>query len=86
MRNGNGSGTHEPGAIAAPDGDGELTAAMPDGDGEQARKASTDLIAALLAERDALARKAAEARARLERLQLDEDAIARRRRGEVLLQ
>ena len=84
MRNENRA--HEPGAIAAPDGDGELTAAMPDGDGEQARKASTDLIAALLAEREALARSTAEARARLERLQLDEDAIARRRRGEVLLQ
>jgi hypothetical protein len=70
--NGNGSGTYEPGA-------------MPDG--EQARKAertTDDLIREMIEERDAAYRKAEEARAHLERLQLDEDA--RRRQGRVLLQ
>jgi hypothetical protein len=58
-------------------------------DGEQARKAertTDDLIREMIEERDAAYRKAEEARAHLERLQLDEDAAARRRQGRVLLQ
>jgi hypothetical protein len=43
-------------------------------------------IAEMIADRDEALRRAAEARAHLERLRLDEAADARRRRGEVLLQ
>jgi hypothetical protein len=45
-----------------------------------------ELIAEMIADRDAALRRAAEARAHLERLRLDESAEARRRRGERLLQ
>lgn len=62
-----------------------------DGDGgsDQAPKAqrtADDIISEMIAERDAAQRRVAEMAADLERRQLDVDAAARRRRGEVLLQ